>query len=429
MVTIKGPRSALTDFIQEEGIKIQKRKTKIIHSTISIPRKKKKVARRSKPMEICNLDNSSTALEDIVLKKIDSEYWKYVMNDEQLERYASYLGRTRLMDDEKFKYFVSSCKYSLVIYDCSEIISYSILPSNLQKLCLYYCGQLGKLDLTEFTDLKELRVTGAYLLENFYLPSTLNILDVTHCSRLNDDFILQINDKFDELEELKLSYCYGISNNILLKCVVKRLFLCETRITDFFLRNLNKSKNINSVKNNRVKRCDIKEIYDKIQITGIEYLSLKRCPNISIKELEFDSIKYLDVEGIACLKKLNLPSNVEFLNVSYCYNLNEISNIYKNNDFLIKHLNLGKIGNIKKIEKIFKWKNIKDLDLSWCEQVDDKFIEILIKELPLLERVYVFGCFNLTEKIGRMAWEIKNSIKIIGNPAETTYLLNRVFDD
>jgi hypothetical protein len=125
----------------------------------------------------------------------------------------------------------------------------------------------------------------------------------------------------------------------------------------------------------------------------------------------------LDIEGITEIKNLNISFKLKVLNCKQCFNLPlellrnfeslEILNIsYLKFDFdTISHLNF-----------------LKELDISWCPSVSDTLIFELLDKLNL-EKLYVFGCFGLSPKMSEDSWNNNKRTKVLGNPAETKFLI------
>lgn len=409
MVSIRGPRSALTDFIEEHKIKIVKHDQSIVCNTNQVRTKKTKVMKKTQPKEITNIDKNVKKLEDLALNAIYQNYKTFQMNDNLLDLFSKYLSRERKMNIDLFSYLVASCEKRLFIYDCSMIKdSEFVIKENLETLELHYAGQITErrlnLLLKKQTKLKRLVITGAYLLESFTPPKSLIYLDVTNCSRLSNKFITQINKSFKKLNTLKLSYCYGLTDKCVLKIAVENLYICETYLT---FAGISHNKNIYKAKSLSIKGCT-----NILASEGDEDLDIGK----------FTLLEHLDCEGISTLQDVRITEKIVSLNLSYCYNINI--------DFLrectdLEYLNLSKVNIVyDKVKLITKLTKLRMLNISWTESLTDNLLLDIITNCKNLEKIYVFGCFNLTTKIGELAWSKSNSIEIIGNPSETRYLLN-----
>lgn len=393
MKSIKGPRSALTDFIEEAGIKISaKKEAKIIEEvkTTNLKPKQPKKIKLSKPVELINYKSEQVLAEEETIKSYLDSLNDINLDDQELFKLSRYLSKNRMINDFYFDYLCKNSFNNLIIHDCSKIKDEDFLKiKNLKILELHQCGQLTQNTLNKILEncdrLEVLRITGAYLIENFNIPKNIKILDLSYCSRLKNDFIDFIN-KNGNLEELRLSYCYGLSKDAKLLINVERLFICETLLTLSFIYNF-----------------DI-----------LTHLSVKRCPNInSLPKL--DKIIYLDVEGIVTLESLELSENVEYLNISYCQNLKNIS--YPN----LKYLNISYI-NMDNYDNIFNSKSLEVLDCSWNQNLNDELFKKLIENLSL-KKFFVFGCFGLTKLSSEYAYKNIDNCEVIGNPSETIFLL------
>lgn len=97
--------------------------------------------------------------------------------------------------------------------------------------------------------LEILKIANAFLIDTFDVPVTVRILDVTNCSRSGDKSIDDINKSHGFLDELRVFYCHGLSEDSNLTGDVHRLYICETKLTvDIF-------KNLTSIKELSVRRC------------------------------------------------------------------------------------------------------------------------------------------------------------------------------
>ncbi|KAF9764674.1 F-box/LRR-repeat protein 4 [Nosema granulosis] len=414
MAVIKGPRSALTDFIEENNLKInpefiKKRKAEKkedvepkTEQPVSVKKKRTKKIKHKMPVELINLETINRSNEDLEVEEllIDLDNIKS-LSDEQLKNLSSYLSRNRIYNEEYVHKIIQLCSDRLVIYDCSEIKDeiYHKIDKNLKTLELYQCGQLTSktlnLILSKQQSLEVLRVTGGYLLTDILLPPTLKVLDLTHCSRLDDDIIDEINRKCKLLEELRLSFCYKITGSINLEVPVKRLYLCETNISEEFVFNIPK-------------------------ISQISALSVKRCQRINNLPLKFKKLEYLDVEGITELNSLCLTKTMKILNCKQCFKLTESLPGLLKKTVNMEELNISYLPVDQAI--LSGLKKLKILDISWCPQVDDNFVVALLDKLAL-KKIFVFGCFKLSPNISESSWKDSDSTKILGNPGETKYLI------
>jgi hypothetical protein len=431
MKNIKGPKSALSDFIKESNIKVgnKRKELDLIVPKVEIKKSKKSV-KFSKPFEFVNAEIPFNAEKDQIYTKFLQEIEQYDLNnslhknqsnesnvsnelDESLNKirkndkkiydplflneFAMFLSKNRKMNAFLFNFLVKHSVDKLFIYDCSMIKDFEfVILKDLTSLELYQCGQLSEDSLncilSQMAGLKTLKITGAFLLENFNIPTTLSVLDVSNCSRLKNQFIENLNsNRSMSLEELRLSFCYGLTDEAVLEIQVSNLFICETRLTERFYSNLTKLKS----------------------------LSVKRCPKInSIPELNlFEQLEYLDVEGIVTLKALPSSENLLHLNITDCFQIKELY-------FLnLKYLNLNNCQiDQNTVDQILKMKSLKELNVSWNTFVDDGIFSRFVSELNL-EMIVVFGCFGLTKRSVDFAYKNKNLIKVIGNPSETKYLL------
>lgn len=398
MRSIRGPKSALTDFIEENGIQLRGSRASTVSAieaqAVERPKKRSKKARHTKPLEVVNFEASEAAENEKDVEKMLEDLCSLKPDDLALRRISVYLSARRKMSKFYFDFLVSSARDNLAVFDCSMIEDQSFgISKSLKSLELFQCGQLRALSLNlmlkSMPNLEILRVTGAFLIDNFDVPGSVRILDVTNCSRLDDGFIDKINSGQGPLEELRLSYCYGFSKNAELLIDVQRLFICETKLSGRFIGN---QKNLRQ-------------------------LSVKRCRNISSLP-SLPSVEYLDVEGIVDLTGLPVSQSIQHLNISFCSSIETLA--FEGLAYLnISHASLSE----SKIQQIYRCKSLEVLDVSWNVAVDDSVVSNLVEKLRL-KKLYVFGCFSLTSKSVELAYKIKDRCLVVGNPCETHYLLN-----
>lgn len=398
MRNIKGPRSALTDFIEEKKIKIKVSKSSPAAvkptSTVPKPKRRHKAPSYAKPTETVNFETSEKMEIEREVNEMLENLENMAPDDSKLRKLSIFLSARRKMNKFYFDYLVKNVTEQLVVFDCSMIRDCEFaIPKRLKSLELFQCGQIKpqtlNIILGSMNALQVLKITGAFLLDSFVLPPSVRILDVTNCSRLNDEFISSINESFTSLDELRLSYCYGISKNARLTTNVSRLYICETKISSDFIK------------------------YPE----NLRHLSIKRCPNINILP-DLVDIQYLDVEGIVPLTLLPDLTSAEYLNISFC------SRISKFASSALKSLNVSHMHlTHAQLAQIYECKSLQILDISWNPIVDDNVLNELIEKLNL-KTLRVFGCFMLSIKSVEFSYNIRERCLVIGNPAETHYLLN-----
>lgn len=410
-MSLRGPRSALSQFLEEENIKVEKngniqnkneKLQKNTEKNTKLPLKSPKRLKYSHPIEIVNF-KINNSIKNLILKKIHSNYKIFKFNDDQIQLYLDFLYENMCLTQEIFDYISKCVKNKLKILDCSMITKFDILKG-LKILKLGYCGQLRdssmRIILKNNPELEILHIKGAFLLENLDLSKhkKLKEVDVSQCSRLNDNFLEQF-EKLKNIESLNISNCFGITKKAVLKKNVKKLFLDRVPIS--------------------------KKFFEGIQVNLIEELSISHCPNLfrnkknRLKFKKFENLKKLNIDGISEIKKLKISNLIE-LKASNCFSL---CLPLKNKN--LKMLSLSNYEFSKEnLKNIFEFKNLEFLDISFSENVEDQFVLDCLQNLPNLKKIVVFGCFKLTENLGETAWKIKERIQIIGNHSETKYLLN-----
>ncbi|KCZ78018.1 hypothetical protein H311_00964, partial [Anncaliia algerae PRA109] len=192
--------------------------------------------------------------------------------------------------------------------------------------------------------------------------------------------------KYNKLDKLVLQRCYNLKESTL-KIKVRHLDISDTLVKSNFIQHFKEIEYLN------VSNCDI--TLDTPNLVNLKHLLVE---NTQIKVTNTNLIS-LNVKNNKTFTELNLTNEIEYLNIS--------------------GLNLCST----ELRKIVNYKKLKNLDLSWNENVTDDLIKEIINAL-FLETLYVFGCFNLTENTGKFAYEIYPKTRIIGNPAETKYLLS-----
>lgn len=451
-MVIKGPHSALTDFIKEEGIdikklqKIQVKTSEKSEEKIIEIKKRKKIKKTIKSVEMLN----KTDFYDFsnFLKVFD---YKMIINDEYvkkfkfenkidkkddrkslgennkqkqhfrskedfLDEFCKYLGKNRMIDQNYFDFFVRNSDKKLIIYDCSHIKNFKI-PSEIIHLELYFCGQMENTDfLNNCKNIEILKIIGGFRLKSVKIPPKVRILNLSYCSNLSDDIIEEIN-KLKFLEELYLNHCYKILNSKL-KNSVKKLHLDETFVTENFFEEI---KNFKKIEELSISKCPnlFSVDYEKESIKNIKKVFKFNQKNGILDMNMFKNLKSLNIEGISTIKKIKLNNNIQKLNLNYSYGIESLPN-FKNLKFLsVSDLDLNK----ENLRKIIEYKNLEELDISWNRELDDDILELIVKNLNL-SQITIFGCFGLTISSAYLVYMNDKKIKIVGHPFETNYLMN-----
>ncbi|KCZ75353.1 hypothetical protein H311_03671, partial [Anncaliia algerae PRA109] len=198
-MVIKGPKSALTDFLEEKGIKIKysKRKEKKTKEIILANRTNKK-RYESKPYELININNYSPLLRDICLKKIEENFTtNAILKGESLELFSKYLADNNKMNYEYFSYIINQSDDGLKIYDCSMIKDeYFLINKSFKNIELLNCGQLTEETANKLINfnknLEELSLIGAFQISKLNLPNKLKVLNLSD-TKITDEFIEYLN--------------------------------------------------------------------------------------------------------------------------------------------------------------------------------------------------------------------------------------------
>lgn len=390
---IKGPKSALTDFLEEKGIKVKytSKRQKEESETLLVTRKNKKIY-ETKPFELINHKMYIPSQQDLALKECyDNFDFKNSFYGESLDLFAKFLAENNKMNLQFFNFLINQSEDILRIYDCSMIKDeFFNFKKSFKIIELINCGQLTEETANNLLivnkDLEELSLAGAFQLKKLNLPKKLKKL-VLDDTKVDDEFIEYLNKNYKKLEKLSLKRCYNLINSVL-KVKVKHLNISNTLVNDNFITHSKEIEFLN------ISNCEFMLNFDKL--TNLKHLFLENYQhNINLKN-DLISLQIKD----SLLKELIIFNNLEYLNVS--------------------GINLPK----NELIKIKEFKKLKVLDLSWNESVDDSLIFDLVSHLKL-EKIFVYGCFNLTEKTGELAYDIFLDTKLIGNPAETKYLLSK----
>lgn len=411
---LRGPRSALSQFLEEENIRIaiddhkkesnieqpSEKNQNLTNLSIQKPKRVKKL-KFSHPTEIINISDVKT-LKQKVLEKIHANIFQFKLSDTQIEEYSLFLLKNLCLTQDIFNHIANCSKERFIAYDCSMITEFDHIRS-LKHLHLGYCGQLRNKDMTEILqnnkELESLYISGAFLLENLDISQhrKLKYISVRECSRLKNNFIDHLNIH-DNLELLDISHCFGLMKKAQLRLNVKCLRIDRVNITQRFFKH--------------------------IDVTVLEELSISNCPRLFkdgkniLRLKKFKSLKILNIEGISEIKTIKIKC-LETLKAANCFSLT-LSTKYKN----FKHLDISNINlSLSELQKIFTYKHLKYLNISFNRSVDDQFVLKMLKTSPKIKKIIVFGCFLLTKELGKLAWQIKDTVKIIGNHAETKFLL------
>lgn len=404
---IRGPRSALSQFLESENIKVEKpesspqikeEKEQVIAPK---PTRKNKRLKFSHPTEIVNFRGRRSVTE-ILLQKIHANIFKFKLNDDQIEEYANFLFEKLSLTQEIFDHISECASEKFTIRDCSMIKSFDKIK-NLKHLYLGYCGQLKNSSMKQILDnnpdLETLHISGAFLLEDLDLSKhrKLQNLNVKDCSRLTNTFMDNLNTH-STLKYLNISHCFRINRKAKLNINLQRLSLDRVHIT--------------------------KKFFKSIDLSQIEDLSIGNCPFLfkngknRLKLKNFTALKKLNIEGISEIPKIK-NRNLEELRASNCFPL-VLPPFQKHLRYLdVSNCNLTE----KDLSKILNYSNLEYLNISFNPLVDDKFVLKAIKKFKNIREIVVFGCFLLSEDLGDLAWKIKDSIKIVGNHSETKFLL------
>lgn len=268
---------------------------------------------------------------------------------------------------------------------------------------------------------------------NTIIPSYMNILDLSGCSRLTDETIVALSKTFTNLQVLNISHCNSVTDNGTVYISHKlwhitHLNLAELNsITDtsFFYNPLIDDRPLS--KENFFASLLVLDVTDCHQLTDSTIHGIsERCNQLKTlilsgcRRLTSQSIEYL------CANEI-LHETLTYLDISYCLNFGDEDIELLVNSFLqLQKLNLTGLGKItdKAIEVIsdklytidslylghcrlltdqalFNLSNkswIELLDLSYCRRITDIGLNAIAEAHSGLKILNVAYCAKLTEQ-------------------------------
>ncbi|MEC7839317.1 MAG: hypothetical protein VX777_04680 [Chlamydiota bacterium] len=203
-------------------------------------------------------------------------------------------------------------------------------------------------------------------------------LDLTECSKLEDEDIKVITEKLPHLEILKLNAFELTETSFMYLSELKNLkklyiFQCDS-ITDSAIKHLSKLKKLEVLD---LSTGDNKSITD----TGIEHLkNLKKLRSLNL----FGLAKITDKS----IENLSSITSLEKINLTWCYGITAAG---------LNHLT--------------KLKNLKKLFLGWLDKLRDNDLQFL-KELNNLEEIDICKNKHYTDKVIVHLKELKKLKKL-----------------
>lgn len=314
------------------------------------------------------------------------------------------------------------------------IISIVSMQLNLQVLDLSFTVRLTDLSLLHICDhlkqLKQLRVRRCRALTDISIKMlgdlpNLKILDISECEsitsagvtegiakarnellielylsalNISETAIIKVAENIPNLRVLDLSYCINHVDDICLQMVMKNLTLlrelnldlCE-RISDFGLTGMLMESRISDYESTKVK---VQEQKGEPIVSGsflhADPLRQQNPIRISLKskaeqEIVEDAIRKRAMLQMA--KEINLQEQA-----SSNYSIARLKGL--------RVLKLGSCNKVSDVSLIYNFKlpELKEINLSKCQQISVQGIEKLVENCPALEIVNLSECHNINDK-------------------------------
>lgn len=251
------------------------------------------------------------------------------------------------------------------------------------------------------------------ILKEFYL-SALNICEKT---------IQKIAENIPNLRVLDLSFCFNHVDDTSVQMILKNLVLlrelnldlCE-RISDAGLTGMSMKEKMEDLENNK----DDEPIEDKREpiVSGSMFVPEPvRQPNFKIslrtkaeEEIVSDAMRKNAMMQMAM--EINLQDHessnysiaslrgLRVLKLGNCNKISDVSLIYNFKLPELKELNLSKCQQISAIgikSLVENCPSLEVLNLSECHNISDKCIELISTKLPRLTNLNISRCFQLTD--------------------------------
>jgi DNA repair protein RAD7 len=177
---------------------------------------------------------------------------------------------------------------------------------------------------------------------------------------------------------------------------------------------------------------------NELVVSGMERITshsltegiLKMCPNLSRLSL----MKCKDIESLGIFKDVNgdrqynLDTHypqLDYLNISCCSLISdeEIAEFLSRFGHSLHSLHCNRTEfsslSVEALSK-HKFRELAELDVSWCRIIDDEVLCRLLTALPSLRYISVWGCHLVTEGVFAKKWTnaLGEPIKIVGCEAE-----------
>lgn len=330
--------------------------------------------------------------------------------------------------------------YSVRLTDQS-LLQICMVLKNLKLLKLRRCRALTDLGVKNLLDLPQLQVldisecesiTSAGILEGIASKNNPNIQEL-YVSALNicEKTIVKISENFLNLRVLDLSYCFNHLNDLGVQMIFKNLVLlrelnldlCD-KISDAGLTGLGmkdkvndhetkkeKSENDDSLPSGVVVQAPIQNGMINIQQidNGIHRMKIslrtkaeeeivkdamrkkqmmEMCEQINFEDQDSSNYSLSRLSGLRVLK------------IGRCNRISDVSLIYNLRLPELKEINLSKCQQISIVgikALVENCPSLEVVDLSECHNINDKCIELITRKLQRLSTLNIQGCHQLTD--------------------------------
>ena len=336
-----------------------------------------------------------------------------VRHDLQLE-----VCRQRKMTPETFaKLFAAAdVGQSIKIDDCSlieegvmrEALREAVHPG-LGELSLQLCGRgftdtvataLVHEDDVSFAGIETLVLGGAYrltddgLAEVLRRASDLRSLGIPNCSRIEGSVVNRLPEMTPKLTSLDLSWCGGISRDILSSALAKLDQLVTISLDG-------------------VVEVDDKLLASDEVLRGMRNVSLLSVCNTKLTDaglgrlaaalpkLRAIALDHCQVTSVGITAMVDACPGLTSVSIKKCTRVDDAAVAYLVNTAELQTLVLNGVGkgvtgvSVEALLRGRSSKTLAHLDLSWCRHVPEKAIGFLIESLPSLKTVKLFGCNQL----------------------------------
>lgn len=266
-----------------------------------------------------------------------------------------------------------------LVHICTNLV-------NLEFLNIQRCRavtDLGVAELSKLKKLKSLNISQCELITKEGLEkglctevnNTLIELDV-HSLNLDEAALIMLSEKLPKLEYLDISYCFHAVTDVSIQIILKnqnklhtlKMSHCD-KVSDVGLTGMAKAENENECKGATVNIRESSHPRIPLGSKAEEEIvrDAQRKHNV-MKLCETITTNTCSGYSMECLKGLKI------LDLSGCNRITDVSMIYA-----------------------FKFNELLNLNLSRCQQITNKGMEVLVKNCPSIEYLNLTDCYNLKD--------------------------------